>query len=1294
MKILLEAYLERNFGDDLFVALLTMHYKNHVFYLLDNADRGCAVTDCEEMDIHSITEENAHSRLDEFDAYVLVGGDFYPPYSNYAGRMRRAEAIKEKGGSVLILGASLYKEYPEDQLDIVSGFLGLADLVTFRDSVSYRQCIQFMPDVRAFLSCDMAFTLDSKYEKKKKSCGEYRKLGISVRRKYGGTEEEYKVYCKLIAEVISAHLKVDADNTVSLLALSTSDSDDRDTADRIKNMLPRDLGRRVEMIDYSRDVFRFIEQIDTCDAIISTRFHALCMALILDKPFFPINYEVKIENLLKDLGYSGKMADYGAYFDSAEVLDSIAENHVDAEKYREYAKKADDFFALSDILLDGNNGARRKEDVCNIWKKTNGVLYRVMKERNQCRKNLVACQSEVEEYGKRLNEIRQSNEEKDEQLRESRELVQEKEGQLHSSIARMERCERECNEAKAALEEQKKQMMSLQSGIGQLKAEAASLEYWLDVTGRSAPLRLGHFFIQLKHALLGSPEEKAECRRWIKGDRSFVPKFSYVRQSAVRAAALNAKICTLAGNTQSSPSDRSPEGLNGYEYKYLRFLNKRNKHFQLDFTRFAVSQIKNMVSIILPVYNGDDMIEESIRSVLAQTYKNFELIIVDDGSTDKTPKIVDRWARKDKRIHVVHQANAKLPRALNKGFSLARGEFLTWTSADNRMHKDFLEKLVDYMQRKPELAMCYANLRAIDAKGEPMKNNAWYPRGEQTGNVYLPNAVLRLNTYPENTVAAAFMYRRAVPDLLGGYDPQLYTVEDYDYWMRINDFCSLRHTDFEDVIYDYRFHDKSLTSKAKELRINEMRDKLMLMEDYRQDWIIRPMCWLLEQDDPLCWHEMTQAAGDISMSRGKAKNYAWPKLGTGVVQIRFAQNGEAAKAEERLTQDAIRVLVRKGDVCVEDKQGFDFLIQLGETLENVPEGWIRAVDEKAAFDLIAVYCKARWFEQMIEANRKAYETKRKATIVLCTYKRTEIAKQALAAMSAQNMSKDNYEILVVNNDPESDEMRKVAAELQHRSKAKKFYRYIDCPYPGLSAARNFSLYEANGEILLYVDDDGIMDRDCLPHIIRAFEEHEDAGVIGGQILLKEPERFKNVILEGYEGVWSERKFSQKAFFEADNDWDFPYGCNYAVRRDVLRELGGFRISYGRAGKDFAGGEEMVLSHLVRRVGMKVGIEPQAIVTHDVDPARYSMEHVRKTIRASRLTNRMMKMDLYKPYDLGMREEYQILSVVQDRMQQLRNAGVGENDLRFAYCQDELDAVKEAIEAGEEDIRIMNTTFSL
>ena len=983
---------------------------------------------------------------------------------------------------------------------------------------------------------------------------------------------------------------------------------------------------------------------------------------------------------------------------TSEALAQEKENalHTSEERVQAYEKQ---LRACEALAQEKENALRASEERVQAYEKQLRALETLAQEKAgalresqeralEHEKKLHTCDAKAREYEKRVRSSEALVREKEQALRASAKLVREKEDQLASITARIDSYEKESADAKAALEAQSSQLASIQTCISQMKAEAASLEYWLSLTGRSVPLKLGHLMVQVKHALIGTPEEKAECRRWLKGDRSFVPKFSYVRQCMVRAAELNAHICAVAGPASQGMPEQASAGLNGYEYKYLRFQNKRNKHFQLDFSRLAVTQEKGKVSVVLPVYNGDDMIEESIKSVLAQTYRNFELIIVDDGSTDKTPKIVDRWAKKDKRIRVIHQANAKLPRALNNGFCQARGEFLTWTSADNRMHHDFLEKLVDFMQRHPQLAMCYANLRAIDAKGEPMKDSTWYSSGDRTGNVYLPHAELRLNTYPDNTVAAAFMYRRAVPDLLGGYDPQLYTVEDYDYWMRINDFCSLKHTDFENAIYDYRFHEKSLTAKAKELRINEMRDKLMLMEDYRQDWIIRPMCWVLEEDADSIWREMANAAGDISLTRKEAKRFVWPRLGTGVAQITFAENGEAARQEECVTQDTIRVLIRKGDVCEEDGKRFDLLVQLGDSLSNVPEGWIRAVDEKTAFDIVAVFCKARWFNQMIEANRTDTQAKKKATIVLCTYKRTDIAQQALTAMASQTMNKDTYEILVVNNDPESTKMRQIVSRLQKQNKGKDFYRYIDCPYPGLSAARNFSLYAARGEIMLYVDDDGIMDRNCLLRIVKAFEKHEDAGVIGGQILLKDPERFKDVILDGYEGVWSERKFSQKGYFEAEFDWDFPYGCNYAVRRTTLRELGGFRVSYGRVGKDFSGGEEMVLSHLVKRSGMKVGIEPGAIVIHDVEPSRYSLEHVRKTIRASRLTNRLMKMDLYKPYDIGMHEEYEALGVVQDKLNQLSNAGVGEADLRQVYSRAELEAVREAISAGEEDIRIM------
>ena len=931
------------------------------------------------------------------------------------------------------------------------------------------------------------------------------------------------------------------------------------------------------------------------------------------------------------------------------------------------------------------------KELAQRQKESNELLV-AQKEEFECKKQQVNEEKVILEREKQqVNEEKVILEREKQQVNEEKVILEREKQQVNEEKVILEREKQQVNEEKVILEREKQQVGEEKKVIVReirvMKATTDEIAYWLQVAGRSEPMRAAHFFIQLKHALFGTKEERKECWRWLRGDRSFIPKFSYIRQIAECNAQMNARFYTLMDERVTSPEKEASDGLNGYEYKYLRWQKKRNKHFNVNFTQFQVLQIDKLVSIILPVYNGEDMVGEAIESILAQTYKNFELIVIDDGSHDRTPKIVDYYAREDKRIRVIHQKNSKLPRALNNGFAMARGEFLTWTSCDNNMHPDCVEKLVGYMEKHPDVAMCYANIRVIDGKGKPITTNTWYSRGESTGNVYLPDATLRLNTYAENTVAAAFMYRRAVPMLVGGYDPALYTVEDYDYWMRINDFFGLRHVDFEDIIYDYRFHSKSLTSKAKELHINEIREKLMLMEDFRQDWLIRPMCWLLEENTPQDWTAAVHAAGHIHMTHNAARQLSWPCMGSGVVQLTFARD-EEVMPNNAVTADAIRVLVRMGNFARPlDTQRFDMLVQICDSKADIPRGWFRTQDVKGAFDIIQIYCKAKWFFELIKDQRTQKKYAKKATIVLCTYKRVDAAKQALKAMLGQQMNPNEYEILIVNNNPSDKQMREFSQKVQY-TKGKPNLRYIDCPYAGLSMARNFSIYDAQGGLLLYIDDDGIMRPDCLKRIVSIFETNEKVGIAGGQILLKDPKRFDEVVLPGYEGLWSQRTFSENKPFIIEDEWNYPYGCNYAVRTSVAKELGGFRISYGRVGKDFAGGEEVVLSHLAKQAGYQICVDPQAIVIHDVDPSRYTLEHVRQTMRAARLTNRLIKMDLYKPFDLGMQEEYMLLSAAQERMKVLDKEQVPLDDLRRIYCKYDIDATLEAIRAGNDDIAVM------
>ena len=116
--------------------------------------------------------------------------------------------------------------------------------------------------------------------------------------------------------------------------------------------------------------------------------------------------------------------------------------------------------------------------------------------------------------------------------------------------------------------------------------------------------------------------------------------------------------------------------LNLYQYKFLRYMEERQKTYPLPLSKVHVPQINELVTVVLPVYNGGDILASSIKSVLDQTYEKFELIIINDGSKDDSLKIAEEFAKTDKRIKVLTQENKKIPRTLSRGFSEARGEFL------------------------------------------------------------------------------------------------------------------------------------------------------------------------------------------------------------------------------------------------------------------------------------------------------------------------------------------------------------------------------------------------------------------------------------------------------------------------------------------------------------------------------------------------------------------------------------------------------------------------------------------
>lgn len=202
------------------------------------------------------------------------------------------------------------------------------------------------------------------------------------------------------------------------------------------------------------------------------------------------------------------------------------------------------------------------------------------------------------------------------------------------------------------------------------------------------------------------------------------------------------------------------------------------------------------ISIVLPVYNGEDHISYSIESILNQEFDEYELIIVNDCSKDNTQKIIEEYAKKDRRIVVVNnEVNKKLPASLNVGFRLAQGKYLTWTSHDNAYKKYALGTMYKMMEENPNCGLVYCDYDIINEQGKVVRENKM---GE-------PDDIVR-----GNVVGACFLYKKTVAEKVGEYDTNMFLAEDYDYWLRIYKETTIIH--IKENLYQYRHHEKSLSA--------------------------------------------------------------------------------------------------------------------------------------------------------------------------------------------------------------------------------------------------------------------------------------------------------------------------------------------------------------------------------------------------------------------------------------------------------------------------------------------------
>ena len=191
-----------------------------------------------------------------------------------------------------------------------------------------------------------------------------------------------------------------------------------------------------------------------------------------------------------------------------------------------------------------------------------------------------------------------------------------------------------------------------------------------------------------------------------------------------------------------------------------------------------------MISVIMTAFNRAHLLPRAIRSLQAQTCAEWELVVVDDGSTDATAEVAAGFAHQDHRIRVVSQANTGLAWARNAGIAVARGDWVTFLDSDDEYDPPHLELRLAHVGARPGLDMLHGGLRIVGGPDTvPDRDN--------------PGAVIRIE---DCFVGGTFFMRRAVPQALGGFRRPDFG-DDYDFMMRARERFTIERVGYPTYVY-------------------------------------------------------------------------------------------------------------------------------------------------------------------------------------------------------------------------------------------------------------------------------------------------------------------------------------------------------------------------------------------------------------------------------------------------------------------------------------------------------------
>ncbi len=240
-----------------------------------------------------------------------------------------------------------------------------------------------------------------------------------------------------------------------------------------------------------------------------------------------------------------------------------------------------------------------------------------------------------------------------------------------------------------------------------------------------------------------------------------------------------------------------------------------------------------LVTIVVPSYNHEKYIKEAIESIINQSYKNIELIVIDDGSTDSSPKILEKLS-KEYNFKYIHRENRGLSKTLNEALSLANGEYFSICASDDRFLLDKISKQVEFLESNLEYGVCYGNVISFNDLGVNRKvdvkngKSGWIFKDLITANIIIP--------------APSSIIRTDILRELGGYSEDV-LIEDWDMWLRVANIYQIGYLD--DYLAYYRDHNNNTYKQTYKMfkAQKKILEKWIDYKDYNQALEVWQLDW-------------------------------------------------------------------------------------------------------------------------------------------------------------------------------------------------------------------------------------------------------------------------------------------------------------------------------------------------------------------------------------------------------------------------------------------------------------------